>query len=97
MKVFHVSKLLREDFDGRERMNTIDPKERAISLIGEIDPNELAVKILEAVTSTQRPEGIIAKQAMDALDEETRSGALRAAYAATTYIIECINNAQKPN
>lgn len=74
-----------------------EAKGRVTSVISEIDPQELACQIVEGFSRLKRPPGATPQQALAGLDEESRQGALKAAYNAATYITECINAGKQPS
>jgi hypothetical protein len=57
-----------------------------------IDPDELAVRMCEAGYGLARPDGMSAKEALDAMEIDCREGWKRAALAAMAYWRDCIEN-----
>jgi len=53
-----------------------------------LDQAELAVRIVEAMTDTARPEGRTPEECLEDISEEGRQSALNAAFAAATYFVE---------
>jgi hypothetical protein len=49
---------------------------------------ELACRIAEAITQSERPDGMTAAEALEDISEETRSDMLRAADRAMEYFVE---------
>lgn len=66
-------------------------------LVGEIDGDELATRLCEAINGFPRPAGATGNQAMEALDEIDRNMWRCGANAAMRYWAECIANSQKTN
>lgn len=75
---------------------TTDLKKKLCALIGEVDSNEMACRILEASMGLKRPVGTTALQALSQVDDETRPGLYAAAAAACLYITEVINDGVRP-
>jgi hypothetical protein len=69
---------------------------RRATLIAEVDPAELAIRMCEASYGLKRPTPNAAT-ALAAMDEDCRDGWLRAADAALHFIQECLASAQKPS
>jgi hypothetical protein len=63
------------------------------AFVAEIDPNELAVRMMEAGHGAVRPEGVTAADLIDALEPAMRAPLLRMARAAAEYIAERIGKA----
>jgi len=72
-------------------------KKRITRLIAEIDPDELACRILEGAMSLKRPNGVTALQALSELNDDARTGMYRAAENAAKYISQCIDNGRMPS
>lgn len=70
---------------------------RKATLVAEIDPAEMAVRMCEASYGLKRPDGSSGREALDAMDEDCREGWLRAADAGLRYINECLKKAQQPS
>lgn len=66
-------------------------------LIMEVEGEELAIRILEAMTEIKRPEGMSAQAIFHGLDEDQQAELIRACDAAMTYFAECMGNAQEPS
>lgn len=66
-------------------------------LVAEIDGHELACIIAEQSIGITRPAGKTAQEAMQGFDEDTRKGFYKAAWAAASYVSECITKAAKVN
>lgn len=66
------------------------------SLVVELDPAELAIRMCEASYELTRPTPS-AIDALNAMDEDCRMGWLRAAEAALRYLQERIADGQKPS
>ena len=64
------------------------------SMIAEVDPAELAIRLCEANYLLKRPTPD-ARAALEAMDEDVRLGWLRSAKAAADYFVEIINSAQR--
>lgn len=71
-------------------------KDKVKKLIAEIDPNELACRILEGAMGLRRPAGTTAIQALSELDPEARAGMYQAAANAAKYISECVDGGKVP-
>lgn len=65
----------------------------ATKYIAEVDPTELACRMLEAAQNMRRPLGTTAKEALDSLDQDSREWLMRQAIAALTYMSECFASA----
>lgn len=74
-----------------------DTQQKVHRLIAEIDPAELACRILEGAMGIKRPPGATALQSLSTLDEEARVGMYRAAENAARYIAECIDGGKVPS
>lgn len=74
-----------------------DVKAKVMALVAEIDGDELAVRILEAMMGARRPVGTTAAQALSISDPQSVVMARRAAEAAARYITECINAGRQPS
>jgi hypothetical protein len=68
---------------------------RKLHSIAEISEAELAVRMCEASYQIKRPPGSTAQQALNALEDDSRNGWLRAASAAIEYWRECIEQSQR--
>lgn len=66
-------------------------------LICEIDMHELACIIAEASIGIKRPVGMSPNKAMLGFDDETRKGLYDVAWAAATYVTDCLNKAKMVN
>jgi hypothetical protein len=79
-------------------MTAID-KAKAVGTkhIAAIDPVELAIRMCEASNNLKRPPGLTARQALDAMEDDSRDGWTRAANAAMEYWRECIQQMQQTN
>jgi hypothetical protein len=67
------------------------------SLVAEVDPAELAVRMCEASYGQTRPPGATALEALLAMEEDSRDGWMRAAHVAMEYLRDCLNNAKRPS
>lgn len=67
------------------------------SLIVEMDEAELAVRLCEANYGLKRPEGLSARAALDAMDDEVRAAWRRSAVAAMEYLTGCVNEGKRPS
>lgn len=63
------------------------------TLIAEIDPNELIVRMLEAARGNERPEGMTARELVAALDPDVVQPMRAMALVATEYIAQQITAA----
>lgn len=74
-----------------------DTKRKIASLIAEVDPHELACRILEGAMGLKRPTGVTAIQALSKLDDQARAGMYQAADNAAKYICECVDGGKVPS
>jgi hypothetical protein len=74
-----------------------DVKAKTTALVAEIDQEELAVRMIEAMMGIPRPVGLTATQTLGVGDPETAAMALRASETAIRYITECINAGRRPS
>lgn len=65
-----------------------EPKKR--NFIVEVDGIDLAVRMCEASYQIKRPDGMTAREAFAAMDEDVRDGWRRAAETAAAIFRECI-------
>lgn len=72
-------------------------KRRSLAFVSEIDPYELAVRLVEAEMGMKRPSHMTPKQVLDGQTEEFRNTALHMARVAAEYIAECINAGRAPS
>ena len=79
-------------------MTAID-KAKAVGTkhIATIDPVELAIRMCEASYNLKRPPGLTARQALNAMEDDSRDGWTRAANAAMEYWRECIQQMRQTN
>lgn len=63
--------------------------------IAEIDPAELAVRIVESSSNLKRPPGKTARECLGDLPAKDREDVMRAANAAMEYWRECIQKMQR--
>jgi hypothetical protein len=72
-------------------MNATDrAKAAGTKHVAQIDQAELAVRMCEASYGLCRPPGMNARQALAAMEDESREGWMRASVAAMEYWRECI-------
>lgn len=71
-------------------------RKASVKLIGEVDPNELAVRLIEAHGGIKRPSGQSARAVMADMPPEIAAIALMQAHAAIGYMAECFKNAEQP-
>lgn len=74
-----------------------DPGKIGAKYIAAVDPQEMAVRILEGFTGLERPHGSTAQQALDGTEPTTREAAIAAAIAALEYIRESFNDMNRTN
>lgn len=89
------------------RADLIDTaKERAKGLIAEIDPAELAVRLIERGCHMKRPNGLTGRAAWEQFEKSARSGAVpeyiirdfeAMAHIAIAYLSECVDALQRRN
>lgn len=73
-----------------------DLRRKSAALVGEVDEAELCCRMLEAGNNMKRPAGSTAREALAALDPESRAWLRRQAVAALTYMSECFSKGVKP-
>jgi len=79
-------------------MTLLDKSKRlGMIAVAEIDSDELAVRMLEAMLETKRPAGLTATQALEDVDQSHRDSLRRAVRAAMEYWGECISKMQSTN
>lgn len=61
----------------------------------EIDPYELACRLVEAFMEVERPEGKTPKEALEQLDQENRDMFMRAARAAFEYFQQTVTEMKR--
>ena len=71
------------------------PAQKKLAFITEISEAELACRMCEASYQLKRPSHLTAKQALDAMEDDSRNGWRRAARAAIEYWRECIEKGQQ--
>jgi len=68
-----------------------------IIAVSELDEAELGIRILEASLRQERPEGMSGRQALNALDDDSRERCIAGARAALEYFQERIGALQPVN
>jgi hypothetical protein len=71
-------------------------RRKSASLVGTVDPAELACRMLEAAQNMKRPAGATAQEAIDGLGAESRAWIMAQALAALEYMAECFSKGTKP-
>ena len=74
---------------------TEDVKRRAIALVGQIDENELTLRMIEAIGGMKRPLGKTNAEIIAATDPDVISHGRIAARSALAYISECLSNGER--
>jgi len=71
-------------------------RKASVKLIGQVDPNELAVRLIEAHGGIRRPAGKTARDLLNDMPDEIAATALMQAHAAITYMAECFGKLERP-
>lgn len=72
---------------------SVNPK-AATKLLAEVDPCELAIRIIEASSQLRRPPGKTPRELLAQLSADDRETTMRGAEAALIYMSECFANAK---